>query len=303
MSPIFVAIDTPDLDRARGDRRGGPRPCRRREARPRILLRARTRGRARGSPSSDCRSFSTSSFTTSPTPSRRRSRRWRRSQPAILTVHAAGGQAMMAAAKAAAPPGTKVVAVTVLTSLDAGRPRRASASTARRPTRSQRLAGLAREAGIDGIVCSGRRSRGGAGRLAGRLLRRSRRASRRAPTSADQKRVVTPRRRSTTAPRCWSSAGRSPRAADPAPGDPRHRREPDRRRRLCDELAEPRPQRHPVPAQAPDRRESVAQVQQVRDDGVRQGMGGELQRLPALRLPRPDRPGQALRAIVRRRRI
>ena len=50
------------------------------------------------------------------------------------------------------------------------------------------------------------------------------------------------------------------------------------------------------------RRESVAQVRQVRDDGVRQGMGGELQRLPALRFPRPHRPGQALRAIVRRRR-
>src|SRR4051812_5814214 len=39
-------------------------------------------------------------------------------EPAILTVHATGGQAMMAAAKAAAPPGTKVVGVTVLTSLD-----------------------------------------------------------------------------------------------------------------------------------------------------------------------------------------
>ena len=42
--------------------------------------------------------------------------------PAILTVHAAGGRAMMRAAKAAAPPRTKVVAVTVLTSLDRRRP-------------------------------------------------------------------------------------------------------------------------------------------------------------------------------------
>ena len=39
-------------------------------------------------------------------------------KPAILTVHAAGGRAMMEDAKAAAPTGTKVVAVTVLTSLD-----------------------------------------------------------------------------------------------------------------------------------------------------------------------------------------
>src|SRR3954468_13247699 len=40
--------------------------------------------------------------------------------PSILTIHAAGGRAMMEDAKAAAPPSTKVVAVTVLTSLDAG---------------------------------------------------------------------------------------------------------------------------------------------------------------------------------------
>lgn len=39
--------------------------------------------------------------------------------PAILTVHASGGRAMLEDAKAAAPIGTKVVAVTMLTSLDA----------------------------------------------------------------------------------------------------------------------------------------------------------------------------------------
>jgi len=39
-------------------------------------------------------------------------------KPAVLTVHAAGGRAMLEAAKAAAPPETRVVAVTVLTSLD-----------------------------------------------------------------------------------------------------------------------------------------------------------------------------------------
>src|SRR6476619_5747064 len=38
--------------------------------------------------------------------------------PAVLTVHAAGGRAMLEAAKSAAPDGCKVVAVTVLTSLD-----------------------------------------------------------------------------------------------------------------------------------------------------------------------------------------
>ena len=75
-------------------------------------------------------------------------------EPAILTVHAAGGREMLAAAKAAAPRSTKIVAVTVLTSLDKsdlhdigveGSPQKQVA----------RLAWLARDAGVDGIVCSG----------------------------------------------------------------------------------------------------------------------------------------------------
>jgi orotidine-5'-phosphate decarboxylase len=75
-------------------------------------------------------------------------------QPAILTVHAAGGKAMMAAAKAAAPPQTKVVGVTVLTSLDEADLASigVDGSTG---SQVERLAALAREAGLDGIVCSG----------------------------------------------------------------------------------------------------------------------------------------------------
>ena len=74
--------------------------------------------------------------------------------PAVLTVHAAGGRAMLAAAKAAAPPETKVVAVTVLTSLDTVD--LAEAGVIGSPAEQvQRLAELAREAGVDGIVCSG----------------------------------------------------------------------------------------------------------------------------------------------------
>jgi orotidine-5'-phosphate decarboxylase len=75
-------------------------------------------------------------------------------QPAILTVHAAGGRAMMAAAKAAAPPGTKVVGVTVLTSLDEN-DLSATGVTGSPAEQVRRLTALAREAGIDGIVCSG----------------------------------------------------------------------------------------------------------------------------------------------------
>ena len=75
-------------------------------------------------------------------------------KPAILTDHAAGGHEMLSAARRAAPPGTKVVAVTLLTSLDAndlndlGIQRSAADQVAR-------FAWIARDAGVDGIVCSG----------------------------------------------------------------------------------------------------------------------------------------------------
>jgi orotidine-5'-phosphate decarboxylase len=75
-------------------------------------------------------------------------------QPAVLTVHAAGGKAMMAAAKAAAPPQTKVVGVTVLTSLDASDLAKTGISGSP-ADQVKRLTELAVEAGIDGVVCSG----------------------------------------------------------------------------------------------------------------------------------------------------
>ena len=77
-----------------------------------------------------------------------------RLEPAILTVHAAGGVAMMAAAKAAAPPSTKVVGVTVLTSLDETDLAKTGVNGSP-ADQVKRLADLAGEAGIDGIVCSG----------------------------------------------------------------------------------------------------------------------------------------------------
>jgi orotidine-5'-phosphate decarboxylase len=74
--------------------------------------------------------------------------------PAILTVHAAGGRAMMEDAKAAAPTGTKVVGVTVLTSLDQND--LAAAGVSGDPhDQVMRLTASAREAGLDGVVCSG----------------------------------------------------------------------------------------------------------------------------------------------------
>lgn len=75
-------------------------------------------------------------------------------QPAIVTVHAAGGRAMMEDAKAAANGHTKVVGVTLLTSLDENDMGRIGfAGTPH--DQVDRLADLARESGLDGIVCSG----------------------------------------------------------------------------------------------------------------------------------------------------
>lgn len=74
--------------------------------------------------------------------------------PSVLTVHAAGGRAMLEDAKAAAPAGTKVVAVTVLTSLDSGDLASIGVPGDSR-AQVERLTDLARDAGLDGIVCSG----------------------------------------------------------------------------------------------------------------------------------------------------
>ena len=75
-------------------------------------------------------------------------------EPVIVTVHAAGGQAMMEDAKAAAGENCKVVAVTLLTSLDDSDMAATGISGAPRD-QVIRLAELARTAGLDGIVCSG----------------------------------------------------------------------------------------------------------------------------------------------------
>jgi orotidine-5'-phosphate decarboxylase len=75
-------------------------------------------------------------------------------QPSIVTIHAAGGRAMMEDAKAAAGEHCKVVAVTVLTSLD-DRDLGAIGVGSNAHDQALRLADLAHSAGIDGIVCSG----------------------------------------------------------------------------------------------------------------------------------------------------
>jgi orotidine-5'-phosphate decarboxylase len=75
-------------------------------------------------------------------------------EPAIVTVHASGGRAMMEDAKAAAAEGCKVVGVTTLTSMDAS-DLTATGVYDSAETQVLRLAELAHAAGLDGIVCSG----------------------------------------------------------------------------------------------------------------------------------------------------
>jgi orotidine-5'-phosphate decarboxylase len=153
MSPVYVAIDTPDLERARA-----------------IATRVKAHvggiklgleffmanGRAGvhemheiGLPI-----FLDLKFHDIPNTVAKAIQALRPLEPAILTVHAAGGRAMLEDAKAAAPTGTKVVAVTMLTSLDDGD----LVSVGLRPDPHEqvmRLTELAKSAGVDGIVCSG----------------------------------------------------------------------------------------------------------------------------------------------------
>lgn len=75
-------------------------------------------------------------------------------EPAIVTIHASGGRAMMEDAKAAAGEHTKVVGVTLLTSLDES-DMAATGIGGSANHQVMRLADLAHSAGLDGIVCSG----------------------------------------------------------------------------------------------------------------------------------------------------
>ena len=112
-------------------------------------------------------------------------------EPAIVTVHASGGRAMMEDAKAAAAEGTKVVAVTMLTSLEErDLARQGIGGTPH--DHVMRLTELAQASGVDGIVCSGQEV-GAAHRQwkDGFFVVPGLRPS--GTSSGDQKRTVTPR--------------------------------------------------------------------------------------------------------------
>lgn len=112
-------------------------------------------------------------------------------EPAILTVHTAGGRAMMEEAKAAAHPSTKVVGVTVLTSLDDADLAECGVDDGSQ-AQVLRLAQLAKDSGLDGLVCSGAEVTSVRAIWAdGFLITPGVRPAQGA--AADQKRVVTPR--------------------------------------------------------------------------------------------------------------
>jgi orotidine-5'-phosphate decarboxylase len=78
--------------------------------------------------------------------------------PRYLTLHASGGAAMVRAAAQVAPAGTTLLAVTVLTSLDATS-LESVGQGADSEAQALRLARLAQRAGAGGAVCSAREAR------------------------------------------------------------------------------------------------------------------------------------------------
>lgn len=113
-------------------------------------------------------------------------------EPAIVTIHASGGRAMMEDAKAAAGGNTKVIGVTTLTSMD-DRDLHRTGVEGTAHEQVMRLTDLAREAGLDGVVCSGKevkavheRWKDGFHVVPGLRLAGS--------EAGDQKRIVTPRK-------------------------------------------------------------------------------------------------------------
>ncbi len=114
--------------------------------------------------------------------------------PAIVNVHATGGRAMMRAAARAVAGRARLIAVTLLTSLDEGDIAAigfdAAADAAGHVTR---LARLARECGLDGVVCSPRDLAGVRAACGEDFLTVTPGVRPAGARTEDQKRIATPR--------------------------------------------------------------------------------------------------------------
>ncbi len=152
-SPIYVALDTPDLEKAKSiaarvrNHVGGIKLGLE-------FFSANGRAGVREMAELDLPIFLDLKFHDIPNTVAKAIQALRPLKPSIITVHASGGRAMMEDAKAAAPIETKVVGVTVLTSLD-GSDLESIGLSDDPHAQVMRLAKLCKEAGLDGIVCSG----------------------------------------------------------------------------------------------------------------------------------------------------
>ena len=111
----------------------------------------------------------------------------------LITVHAMGGRAMIAAAVEGAGDNCRVLAVTVLTSLDeAGLSEAMGKPVASVSDEVSRLARAAREANAHGVVCSGREAARISAENEGRLATLVPGVRLAGDSVNDQRRVVTP---------------------------------------------------------------------------------------------------------------
>ena len=152
-SPVYVALDTPDLDHAKATARAVKNHVGGIKLGLEFFM-ANGRAGVREMAKLDLPIFLDLKFHDIPNTVAKAIQALRPLEPSIITIHASGGRAMMEDAKAAAPNGTKVVAVTVLTSLDDSDLASVGLNS-NSHEQVERLTALARESGLDGIVCSG----------------------------------------------------------------------------------------------------------------------------------------------------
>jgi orotidine-5'-phosphate decarboxylase len=154
-NPIFVAIDTPDLDRALALARAvGPHAGGLKVGLEFITAQGPEGIRAIAALGKPI--FADTKFHDIPNTVAGAAREIAKLGVAMFNIHASGGEAMMRAAKDAASsinPQMKLIAVTVLTSIDDGV---LDSVGQRGPAADQvvRLAKLAQASGLDGVVCS-----------------------------------------------------------------------------------------------------------------------------------------------------
>jgi orotidine-5'-phosphate decarboxylase len=154
-NPIFVAIDTPDLDKALAiARAAGPHVGGLKVGLEFITAQGPEGVRAIAALGRPV--FADVKFHDIPNTVAGAAREIAKLGASIFNIHASGGEAMMRAAKDAAGsinPDLKIIAVTVLTSLDDND---VAAVGQHGPASAQvvRLASLAQKSGLDGVVCS-----------------------------------------------------------------------------------------------------------------------------------------------------